>query len=123
MFWSPILLNLQHCNCSSLSYNNSQVWGSFSWITFQPLGGNCQILLCCFVCQYTCTLLQNEDFIRILFVECKSRLLSDGGQYSHTNESNIAATKEGVKKGFLQNLRRDLNIDLLFLSSTNFYNL
>ena len=29
----------------------------------------------CFIRQYTCTLLQNEDFIRIVFVECVNRLL------------------------------------------------
>ena len=91
MFWNPALLNLEHYNHSSLRCNHievleftleNKVWDSFSRITFQPLDGNCNLLLRRFICQYTCALLENEHFIRITFVERVSRLLSvvEGGR-------------------------------------------
>ena len=42
------------------------------------------------------------------------------GVVSHTNESNTAIAKEDVKKGFLQNLWIDMNIDLLVFIKCKF---
>ena len=47
-----------------------------------------------------CALLQNAEFIRIVFKECVSRLLSDGEHYSHRNERNTTAAKKDVKNVF-----------------------
>ena len=118
MFWNPILLNLQHYNHSPFSYNHIQVLQSLLWKTkfgvpflsnFSTFRWKLQYyycVACCFICQDTYTLLQNDDFIGILFSECLSRLLSGGGQgqYLQTNESNTVIAKEGVKKSFLENL-------------------
>ena len=107
MFWNPALLNLQHYNHSSLRCNHievleftleNKVWDSFSRIIFQPLDGNCNLLLRRFSCQYTRALLENEHFIRIAFVECVSRLLSGSGG---GGERDTATAKEDVKKSFL----------------------
>ena len=38
----------------------------------------------------------------------------------NTNEGNTTAAKEGVKKSFLQNLRRDLNIGFLVFIKRKF---
>ena len=59
-----------------------------------------QIIIALLHLSVTCTLLQNKEFIRIVFKECVSRSVSDGGHYSHTNESNTAAAKKGVKNAF-----------------------
>ena len=50
------------------------------------------------ISQYgTYTLLQNDNFIRILFVD---RLLSRGWQYSHANERKTVTAKEDLKQKF-----------------------
>ena len=55
----------------------------------------------CFMCQkFTWTLLENEDLIRIVFVYSVSTVLPGKWQYSHTNKSNTATAKEGVKQTF-----------------------
>ena len=72
------------------------------------------LLLNCFICQCKCTLSQNEDFIKIVFVECVIRLLSGKGQgtgavLTHKQEqlSNCKGGEGGwwggggVKKSFL----------------------
>ena len=62
------------------------------------------LLLNCFICQCKCTLLQNEDFIKIVFVECVSRLLPGRGQgagvvLTHKQEQ-LSNCKEGSQKKF-----------------------
>ena len=50
--------------------------------------------------KFTWTLLENEDLIRIVFAYSVSTVLPGKWQYSHTNQSNTAAAKEGVKQTF-----------------------
>ena len=80
-------------------------WGSYSLINFSLQIKTAILLLQCFICQNTCTFLQNEDFIRIVFVECVSRLLSGGGQWQYHTQTRVTQQLEMrvSKKSFLQN--------------------
>ena len=122
MSWSLILLNLQYCNHSLLSYNHSQIVHSLpqednSGVTFleQSFSLYQKKSLRCFIPQYsTYTLLQNDNFIRIIFADnfhagavltCKRHL-----------DSNC---EEGCQtKVFL--LRRNGNTDPLVLIKLKF---
>ena len=107
MLWTPILLNFNH---SLLNYNHSQVIHSLlleakSGVTF--LGQSFSlymrklqhIIMLLHLSVSKCTLLQNDDCTRIVFVEFVSRLLSGGWQYSHANKSNTATAKD-VKQNY-----------------------
>ena len=53
--------------------------------------------MCCFINQWCPSTLWNEDFIRIVYVEFVSRLLSGTWQYSQEKESNAGAVNKNVK--------------------------
>ena len=87
------------------------------------------LLLNCFICQCKCTLSQNEDFMKIVFVECVSRLLSGkrqgtGAVLTHKQEqlSNCKGGEgggggEGVSKKVFYRIS---DVISWFLSSSNF---
>ena len=53
--------------------------------------------MCCFINQWCTSTIWNEDFIRIVYVEFVSRLLSGTWQYSQEKESNAGAVNKNVK--------------------------
>ena len=53
--------------------------------------------MCCFINQWCTSTIWNEDFIRTVYVEFVSRLLSGTWQYSQEKESNTGAVNKNVK--------------------------
>ena len=120
MFWNPVLLNLQHYNYSSFSYNHIQVleftmdnkvWGSLSRISFQPLDGNWNIIIALFhLSVYMHTSSKWRSYKSFICRVCEQIVV----MWGETQQLRRRVSK----KSFLE--WRDLNIDRLVFINCKF---